>query len=142
TGFSRRRFTSWNEWDTFHSSKARKNFWTQYLHSFWVNETRCTMAADEDLVSRVRAALGRHVDAEEKRMFGGITFMVRGKMCVSLGRDRIMCRIDPDLHDSLLEREGCRTVVMKGRQYRGFVYVDVRALKTPTRVGTLDRRCA
>ena len=74
---------------------------------------------------------GRHVvDAEEKRMFGGITFMVRGKMCVSVGRDRIMCRIDPDLHDSLLEREGCRTVVMKGRQYRGFVYVDARALKT------------
>ena len=62
-------------------------------------------------------------------MFGGITFMVRGKMCVSVGRDRIMCRIDPDLHDSLLEREGCRTVVMKGRQYRGFVYVDARALK-------------
>ena len=88
------------------------------------------MAADEDLVSRVRAALGRHVDAEEKRMFGGITFMVRGKMCVSVGRNRIMCRIDPDLHDSLLEREGCRTVVMKGRQYRGFVYVDGRGLKT------------
>ncbi len=88
------------------------------------------MAADQDLVNRVRTALGRRVDAEEKRMFGGITFMVRGKMCVSVGRDRIMCRVDPGLHDSLLEREGCRTVVMKGRQYRGFVYVDARALKT------------
>lgn len=88
------------------------------------------MAVDEALVGRVRVALGRHVDVEERKMFGGITFMVRGKMCVSVGRDRIMCRIDPTNHDSLLEREGCRTVVMKGRRYRGFVYVDAAALTT------------
>jgi TfoX/Sxy family transcriptional regulator of competence genes len=92
-------------------------------------EGRSTVPPDHILLNRVRAALSRNVDVEEKRMFGGITFMVHGKMCVSVGRDRIMCRIDPALHDTLLERPDCRTVIMKGREYRGFVYVDANALK-------------
>ncbi len=87
------------------------------------------MPPDDALLHRVRVALGGAVDVEEKRMFGGIAFMVRGKMCVSVGRDRIMCRIDPALHDSALERKGCRTVVMKGRQYRGYVHVDADAVR-------------
>ena len=68
-------------------------------------------------------------------MFGGITFMVRGRMCVSVGRERIMCRIDPAMHDAALERRGCHTVVMKGRQYRGYVYVDAATVRTK---GELD----
>lgn len=62
-------------------------------------------------------------------MFAGITFMVRGKMCISVGPNRIMCRIDPTLHDSALQRNGCRSVVMKGREYRGYVHVDADVLK-------------
>src|SRR6476469_6569250 len=72
------------------------------------------MPPDDALLHRVRVALGGAVEVEEKKMFGGIAFMVRGKMCVSVGRDRIMCRIDPALHDCALERKGCRTVVRKG----------------------------
>ncbi|HXY51242.1 MAG TPA: hypothetical protein VEI01_17450 [Terriglobales bacterium] len=41
-----------------------------------------------------------------------------------------MCRIDPAIHDGALEGKGCRTVVMKGRRYRGYVYVDAEAVKT------------
>lgn len=63
-------------------------------------------------------------------MFGGIAFMVRGKMCVSVGRDRLMCRIDPAGHDTALERKGSRTVVMKGRPYRGYVHVDAEAVES------------
>lgn len=88
------------------------------------------MPYSDTLAGRVKAALGSIRRVEEKRMFGGLTFMVRGKMCVSVGRDRIMCRIDPAIHDTVLERSGCRTVVMKGRKYRGFVYLDAQALKT------------
>lgn len=61
-------------------------------------------------------------------MFGGIAFMVRGKMCVTVGRERIMCRIDPAMHDAALNHEGCRTMVMKGREYRGYVHVDAEAV--------------
>ena len=61
--------------------------------------------------------------------------MVSGKLCITVGNRRIMCRIDPAIHDVALERKGCRTVVMKGRQYRGYVYVDAEALRTK---GELD----
>ena len=87
------------------------------------------MPSDDALIDRVRVALGGSVEFEEKRMFGGIAFMVRGKMCVTVGRDRIMCRIDPAVHDFALEHNGCRTVVMRGRQYRGYVHVDADAVK-------------
>ena len=88
------------------------------------------MPRDETLEGRVKAALIRTPRVEEKRMFGGTTFMVDGKMCVSVGKERIMCRIDPAVHDAALERTGCRTVVMKGRPYRGYVYVDAEAVRT------------
>ena len=93
------------------------------------------MPYDEALASRVRAALGRSCPIQEKRMFGGLTFMVRGKMCVSVGKDRIMCRIDPAVHDAAIQRPGCWTVVMKGREYRGFVHVRAEAVQTK---GDLD----
>lgn len=63
-------------------------------------------------------------------MFGGTTFMVRGKMCVSARPERIMCRIDPAFHDRALQRKGCRTMVMNGREYRGYIYVDAAAVRT------------
>jgi TfoX/Sxy family transcriptional regulator of competence genes len=88
------------------------------------------MTDHESLVKRVKEALGSTRPVQEKRMFGGITFMVGGKMCVSVGKERIMCRIDPAIHDTALRRSGCRTVVMKGREYRGFVHVDADAVKT------------
>jgi hypothetical protein len=46
------------------------------------------------------------------------------------GQRANMCRIDPAIHDAALERKGCRTVIMKGRQYRGYVYVDAEAVRT------------
>jgi TfoX/Sxy family transcriptional regulator of competence genes len=88
------------------------------------------MPYDDVLANRIKEALGHVRPIEEKRMFGGMAFMVRGKMCVSVGKDRIMCRIDPAIHHAALQRKGCRTVVMKGRQYRGYVYVDAEAVKT------------
>ncbi|HKD19193.1 MAG TPA: TfoX/Sxy family protein [Thermoanaerobaculia bacterium] len=89
------------------------------------------MAYDEALAHRVRSALtGRRIRFAEKRMFSGVTFMVQQRMCVSVGPDRLMCRIDPELHDDALRRKGCRAVTMRGREYRGFVYVDADAVRT------------
>ena len=61
------------------------------------------MPYDEGLASRVRAALGRSCPVQEKTMFGGVTFMVRGKMCVSMSKDRLMRRIDPAIHDEAIQ---------------------------------------
>jgi hypothetical protein len=89
------------------------------------------MAYDEALAHRVRDSLTRRrIRFTEKRMFAGVTFMVRQRMCVSVGPDRLMCRIDPALHDGAVRRKGCRAVTMRGREYRGFVFVDAAAVRT------------
>src|SRR5256885_17184128 len=93
------------------------------------------VAYDEALANRVRAALGDTRPVQEKRMFGGLVFMVRGKMCVSVGKERIMCRIDPAIHDAALECKGCRTVIMGGRSYCGYVYIDAEVRSEERRVG-------
>ncbi len=81
------------------------------------------MEYNEILVERVRTALAQIPRVVEKKMFGGIAFMVNGKMCVSAGKDRLMCRIDPAIHAEALKKKGCRTVRMKEREYIGYVFV-------------------
>ena len=87
------------------------------------------MAYNEKITIRVREALADIADVQEKKMFSGITFMVNGKMCISVGKDRIMCRIDPDIHEQALKKKGARTVQMKGREYKGYVYVNEEDIK-------------
>lgn len=88
------------------------------------------MAYNEKLTNKIRAALAHLPDVEEKKMFRGVTFMVNGKMCISAGNTEIMCRIDPALHEEAIKRKGSRTVVMKERAYRGYVYVNEDGMKT------------
>ena len=85
---------------------------------------------DSELLSRVRAALAPDSNVKEKRMFGSTAFMVRGKLCISARAERIMCRIDPATHGAALEREGTRTVVMRGRKQRGYMYVGAESVRT------------
>lgn len=88
------------------------------------------MAYNEKLADKVREALVHLPDVEEKKMFRGITFMVDGKMCICVGDDELMLRIDPALHDHLLGTQDCRTVKMRGREYKGYVLVSHSDLKT------------
>ena len=87
------------------------------------------MPPNESLLRRVRDALRDERDVVERKMFGGITFMVNGRMCVSVGARRLMCRIDPVIHEAVTKQRACRTVVMKGRAYRGYVHVDESAVR-------------
>ena len=82
------------------------------------------------MVERVRGLLAGIRNVKERRMFGGTGFMVRGNLCVTARPTRIMCRIDPTTHDAAIKRKGCRTVIMRGREYRGYVHVDAEAVKT------------
>jgi TfoX/Sxy family transcriptional regulator of competence genes len=81
------------------------------------------MAYNEKLADRIREALSDIGDVEEKKMFRGVTFMVNGKMCVTVGHDEMMCRIDPAEHEAAIQRRGCRTMIMKGREYKGYVLI-------------------
>lgn len=88
------------------------------------------MDRKSDLLQRIRAALAGAPGVTEKRMFGSMAFMVQGNLCVSCRPDRIMCRIDPARHDEAVKQGGCRTVVMRGRECRGYVYVDAESVRT------------
>ena len=89
------------------------------------------MAYNEELTERLRNALAGVKKVEEKRMFRGVTFMVDGKMCISCGDTRLMCRIDPAMHDIAIEQNGATTLKMRGKEYRGFLYVDEEGFRTP-----------
>ncbi len=81
------------------------------------------------LTERLRKALANIPNVEEKKMFRGVAFMVNGKMCISAGDDEIMCRIDSALHDKLVKKAGCRPVIMKNREYKGYIYIKEENLK-------------
>jgi len=84
------------------------------------------------LANQVREALVGLGTVEEKRMFGGLCFMVNGKMCVTVGdhEDHVMMvRIDPILLTEALSRRGARIAKMNGREYKGYVFVNEEGVK-------------
>ena len=87
------------------------------------------MPYDEKLAARVRHALAGQRKVEEKKMMGGLTFMVNGKMCVGILKDDLMARIDPAVHDEALQKKGCREMDFTGRPMKGFVFVGPEGTK-------------
>ena len=81
------------------------------------------MAYSEKLSGRVRELLKNHKSVEEKKMMGGLTFMVNGKMCVGILKDDLMARIDPDVYEIALRKKGCREMNFTGKPMKGFVFV-------------------
>lgn len=88
------------------------------------------MPADETLLNRVRELLEDIPDVEEKRMFGGVAFLVDDKMCVNVVGDELMCRVGPEAYDEAIERPGARALLMGGREYRGYLYVEPEMLRS------------
>ena len=73
------------------------------------------MAYDEHLAERIREELDDLPKVEEKAMFGGLAFMVNGKMCVGIIKDDLMCRIAPELEAEVLEKQGARQMDFTGK---------------------------
>lgn len=89
------------------------------------------MAYNEKLADRVREIIAAtHQRVEEKRMFGGLCFMVNNKMCVGVESQRLMVRFDPSIADEVMEKEGCRPMDFTGRVMKGYAFVDIEALQT------------
>jgi len=89
------------------------------------------MAFNEKLADRTREIIATtHKNVEEKRMFGGLCFMVNDKMCVGVEKDRMMVRLDPALYDEVMEKEGCRPMDFTGKIMKGYVFVDAAVLNT------------
>lgn len=88
------------------------------------------MPYDKKLADRIRERLVDLPVIEEKEMMGGLTFMVNHKMCVGIIKDEMMCRIDPDMHDKVVEMTGCRTMDFTKRPMRGYILVEDIGMKT------------
>lgn len=97
------------------------------------------MPANPKLLERVREFF-EDTSFEEKKMFGGVAFIVRKKMCVTVSSNRIMCRVDPVDHEMLVKLPGVRTVQMKRRDYIGWVFVDESVISDKRRLGIWIRR--
>jgi TfoX/Sxy family transcriptional regulator of competence genes len=90
------------------------------------------MAYDEHLANRVRQILFELPNIEEKEMMGGLTFMYNNKMCVGIIKDELMCRIDPSLHETVIEQLGCRTMDFTKRPMKGYIMIEEIAIKSNT----------
>lgn len=86
------------------------------------------MAYDEGLAQRIRERLGTDPGVSERRMFGGIAFLLHGNMAVGVSGDDLMVRVGTDGTEAALTRPGARLFDMTGRPMRGWILVDGAAL--------------
>lgn len=86
------------------------------------------MAYDERFAARVRRRLIDQPGFSERKMFGGLCFLLRGHMCCGVTGEDLMLRVHPDDYDATLGRPGARPMDFTGRPLRGMVYVAADAL--------------
>src|SRR6185503_17622748 len=89
------------------------------------------MAYNEKLADMTREIISlTHKKVEEKKMFGGLCYMVNDKMCVGIEQERMMVRLDPSRYEEALEKEGCTPMDFTGKVMKGYVFVDAAVLNT------------
>lgn len=88
------------------------------------------MAYDEKLADQVRKVLARRKDLTEKKMFGGIAFMLRGHMCCGVVNEELVVRVGPERYEKALSQPQARPMDFTGRPLKGFVFVSPNGYKT------------
>lgn len=100
------------------------------------------MAYDESIAERVRKVLRSKRGVTERRMFGGIAFMLHGHMCVGILDDSLMARVGPENYEKALAKSGVRRMDFTGKPMRGYVFVGPEALRTDAQLGRWIEICA
>ncbi len=99
------------------------------------------MAYDEKTAERIRHLLAERPDFAEKRMFGGLAFMVKGGMCCAVsGRGGLLMRIGPEAAAKLVKQAHVKPMRMAGRVVKTYVRVMPEAYRTPAQLATWVRR--
>jgi len=97
------------------------------------------MPYDEGLAERIRGAFSERTDVAEKRMFGGIAFMVRGRMCVGIVKEDLMVRVGAAAHDALAQEPNARPMDFTGRPMKGLTLRITRRFRIRRRARAMDR---
>jgi TfoX/Sxy family transcriptional regulator of competence genes len=98
------------------------------------------MPYNEVLAQRVRAALAEQQVIDEKKMFGGLAFMLNGNMCCGIIRDDLMVRVGSEQHADALAQPHVRELDFTGRPMRGMVVVAALGLNSDTDLEAWVRR--
>ena len=89
------------------------------------------MAYDEDLANRIRELIAAYPEITEKKMFGGLAFLVGGNMSVAAsGQGGLMVRVAPEDTETLLGKPHARPFEMRGREMQGWLRVDPEGVRT------------
>jgi len=88
------------------------------------------MAYDETLAARIRAQLGKKKGLVEKKMFGGLAFLLNGNMCCGVSGDEMIVRLDPAETEKALKKPHVRMFDMTGRPMKGWLLVAFAGVKT------------
>lgn len=100
------------------------------------------MAFNEYLVERVRNSLtGNKAHFTEKKMFGGLSFMVDNKMCVGIIKDNLMVRTAPENQEKYLEENGCRIMDFTNRPMKGYLYISPEGVDMDEDLDKWVKRC-
>jgi TfoX/Sxy family transcriptional regulator of competence genes len=98
------------------------------------------MAFDEDVAKRVRDVLSKECTVTERRMFGGLAFMVRGHMCCGIIGEDLVVRVGPGQHQQALAESHARAMDFTGRPMRGFIYVSPLGYRSKANLRNWIRR--
>jgi len=99
------------------------------------------VAYDEDLANRIRELIAADPEVTEKKMFGGLAFLVGGNMSLAAsGQGGLMVRVDPQETDALLTKAHARPFEMRGRELQGWLRVDAEGLRTRRQLDPWVRR--
>ena len=89
------------------------------------------MAYDEDLAARIRELVAKEKGLSERKMFGGLAFLIGGNMAIAAsGQGGILVRVDPGQSDKLVASTKASVAVMQGRAMRGWLRVDATDVRT------------
>jgi TfoX/Sxy family transcriptional regulator of competence genes len=92
------------------------------------------MAFDERLAERIRGSLGRRKGITEKRLFGGIAFLLNGNMCVGVHQSELIVRLAPEETDAALAKPHTKHFDLTGRPMKGWILVERAGLKTDAKL--------
>ena len=100
------------------------------------------MAWDEALAERIRAALGRRAGVVERKMFGGLAFLLDGKMFCGIAKGELMVRVGPEAYPRALRRAHVRPMDFTGRPMKGYVFVALEGCRSVRAVRVWTERAA